>query len=299
MAYYANNPHCGSFPRDNKETDSMSRNFNQLIKTKWAEKKFLCIGLDSDRNRLPSYVQGMASPASRIVIFNRAIVRATKDLVCAYKPNIAFYSWGLDGLKALEETIAMIHAEAPDVPVILDAKRGDIDSTNNAYADEVFEWFKADATTISPYLGMAANEPFLRFPNKGIFVLCRTSNASAPEFQGSPEQEMQAPLFLTVADRVSRFWNTACNCGLVVGATYPEELRRVRQAAPCLPLLIPGVGTQGGDLEKTVVAARDCLGGGMIINASRSVIFASPNEDFTDAARAAAMQQHQQIRACL
>lgn len=277
----------------------MSRNFNQLIRKKWGEGKFLCVGLDSDRKRLPSYVQGMASAASRITTFNRAIVRATKDIVCAYKPNIAFYSWGVDGLKALEETIALIHAEAPDVPVILDAKRGDIDSTNDAYVDEIFEWFKADATTISPYLGMAANAPFLCRGDKGIFVLCRTSNTSAPEFQGSIEQEMQAPLFLTVADHVSRSWDSLGNCGLVVGATYPEELARVRHIAPTLPLLIPGVGTQDGDLEKTVRAARDPNGKGMIINASRGIIFASSGENFANVARSEALRLDGAIRSIM
>lgn len=277
----------------------MSRNFNELLRAKWAEGKFVCVGLDSDRKRLPAYVQGMASPVSRIITFNRAIVRSTKDVVCAYKPNYAFYSWGLDGLKALEETIQMILMEAPDVPIILDAKRGDIDSTNEGYAEEAFEWFKADAVTIHPYLGREANTPFLKRTDKGIFVLCRTSNSGSGEFQNGFSTLENTFLYEDVAERVTDDWNTRGNCGLVVGATFPDEIRAVRALSGDMPFLIPGIGEQGGDLVKTVAGAKNSRNMGMIINASRSIIFASSGEDFAEAARAETLKLHRAVQGCL
>lgn len=219
-----------------------------------------------------------------IVAFNRAIVEATKDLVCAYKLNTAFYeAYGDQGLVALHRTIVNIHANAPDVPVILDAKRADIGNTNAGYVQAAFEFLQADAITVHPYLGAEALQPFLDCANKGIFVLCRTSNPGTGEFQYlSVNGE---PLYCFVARRVANNWNKNGNCAVVVGATYPDELREVRGLVGDMPILIPGIGAQGGDVEKTVSAGKDSRGQGMIINSSRSIIFASKGEDFAEAAR--------------
>jgi len=221
---------------------------------------------------------------SNLVWFNHEVVKTTKDLVCAYKPNIAFYeAHGSKGLAALQQTIKDIHALAPDVPVILDAKRGDIRNTNVGYAQMAFGFLGADAITVHPYLGAEALQPFLARAEKGVIVLCRTSNPGAGEFQDlSVNGE---PLYRFVARRVASEWNKNGNCGLVVGATYPDELREVREIAPDMPILIPGIGAQGGDVEKTVSAGKDSRGQGMIVNSSHSIIFASKGADFAEAAR--------------
>ena len=233
-----------------------------------------------------------------ILSFNRKIIDATKDVVCAYKPNTAFYEkYGIPGLSALYETIAYIHEVAPDVPVILDAKRADIGNTNADYAEAAFEYLRADAITVHPYLGAEALAPFLDRANKGIIVLCRTSNPGAGEFQDLPVNG--EPLYRFVAHRVSSEWNKNGNCALVVGATYPDELREVRGLVGDMPILIPGIGTQGGDLEKTVSAGKDSRGKGMIVNSSRGIIFASPGDDFADAARHETVKLHNSIIRCL
>jgi orotidine-5'-phosphate decarboxylase len=220
-----------------------------------------------------------------ILRFNRAIVEATKDLACAYKPNVAFYeAHGKDGLVALRRTIAAVHYLAPEVPVILDAKRGDIGSTNVGYAEAAFEFLQADAITVHPYLGAEALQPFLARAEKGIIVLCRTSNPGAGEFQNLSVNGGE-PLYRFVARRVASEWNKSGNCALVVGATYPDELREVRGIVGDMPILIPGIGAQGGDVEKTVSAGKDSRGQGMIINSSRGIIFASKGADFAEAAR--------------
>lgn len=240
------------------------------------KKQFLCIGLDSDVAQIPKGETQFS--------FNQAIVEATCDLALSYKINSAFYeACGEAGWRAMRETIGFIHQQAPEVPVILDAKRGDIGNTSEAYARAAFDELKADAVTLSPYLGGEALEPFLKRKEKVCFILCRTSNPGAKEFQDLLVEG--EPLYLKIARRVATEWNKNKNCGLVVGATYPEELKKVREAAPDLPFLVPGIGAQGGDLKKTLEAGRDKNGHGLLINISRSAIFASAGDDFAEACR--------------
>lgn len=254
------------------------RNFRELLEAKWAEGKSVCVGLDSELNKIPKHYHWNTDPddheiASTIVDFNRHIVEATKDLVCAYKPNIAFYeAYGKAGLEALRHTIKIIRNTAWDVPVILDAKRADIGNTNNGYVRAAFDFLKADAITVHPYLGEEALRPFLDRADKGVIVLCRTSNPGAGEFQDLLVNG--EPLYRHVAHRVVSEWDKNSNCALVVGATYPDELREVRSLIGDMPILIPGIGAQGGDVEKTVRAGKDSRGRGMIINSSRGIIFA-------------------------
>lgn len=268
------------------------RNFRELLEAQWSRGNFVCVGLDSEVNKIPEHQHytdyGVNNRdikvAETIVAFNRRIVEATKDIVCAYKPNAAFYeAHGDEGIAALRRTIETIHAIAPDVPVILDAKRADIGNTNAGYVDAAFGFLQADAITVHPYLGAEALQPFLARANKGVIVLCRTSNPGAGEFQDlSVNGE---PLYRFVARRVSSEWNKNGNCALVVGATCPDELREVRTLVSDMPILIPGIGAQGGDIAKTVAAGADSRGKGMIINSSRGIIFASKEKDFAEAAR--------------
>lgn len=266
-----------------------NRNFRQMLEAQWSRGNFVCVGLDSEFGKIPEFAHrsgnecGVSVP-NTVVAFNRAIVEATKDLVCAYKPNAAFYeAHGDEGIAALQRTIANIHSIAPDVPVILDAKRADIGNTNSGYVDAAFGFLQADAITVHPYLGAEALQPFLAQAEKGIIVLCRTSNPGAGEFQDLIVNG--EPLYRFVARRVTSEWNKNGNCALVVGATYPEELGEVRGIVGDMPILIPGIGAQGGDVEKTVTAGKDSRGQGMIINSSRGIIFASKGADFAQAAR--------------
>lgn len=293
----------------------MTATFMDMVRNRWAKGFFVCVGLDSDPAKIPICVKG-ETDAERQVNFNSEIIRATADLAVAYKANSAFYEkLGAEGFAALEETTAAAHKYAPGVAVIDDAKRADIGNTNEGYADSAFEQIKADAITLHPYLGAEALGPFLNRPHEATIVLCRTSNKGAREFQDRlvlvryeelkellPEDHdgrvtiaacgwhrlpngVLMPLYQFVVLRVSRAWNTLGNCAIVAGATYPEELGMLRYLAPSLPFLIPGIGAQGGDVEKTVKAGKDSNGEGMIINASRSIIFASNGEDFAEAAR--------------
>ena len=239
----------------------------------------LCVGLDPDPALLPANTD--------IFEFNKAIIDATADLVSAYKPNIAFYeALGSQGLDVLKRTRDYIPG---DIPVIIDAKRGDIGNTSRAYARGLFDYFNFDAVTVSPYLGYDSLEPFIEYTDRGVFVLCRTSNASAADFQ-SLSCEIEGghePLYAVIAGRVSQ-WNTRGNLGLVVGATYPEELKRIRQDYPEIFLLIPGIGAQGGGLEQVVSYGVDARRQRTIINSSRQILYASRAEDFTAVARLAA-----------
>ncbi len=249
-------------------------------------KSLLCIGLDPDPELMPDKVG--------VFEFNKAIIDATSDLVCAYKPNLAFYeALGNEGLTALKRTVDYI---PEDIPVIADAKRGDIGNTARAYAKTIFADFNFDATTVSPYLGFDSIEPFIQYHDKGVFILCRTSNAGAVDFQTlrCEVENGPHPLFEIVALKASQ-WNTHGNIGLVVGATYPEELRLIRQSHPDMPLLIPGIGTQGGDLALTVRYGVDAQGERAIINSSRQIIYASRGKDFAEAARRAASILRDQI----
>lgn len=249
-------------------------------------KSLLCVGLDTDPALLPDKIG--------VFEFNKAIIDATIDLVCAYKPNLAFYEvQGSAGFDALKQTVDYI---PDDIPVIADAKRGDIGNTAQAYARALFEYFGFDAATVNPYLGFDALEPFIEYRDKGVLVLCRTSNASAVDFQSLQcrTENGQRPLFEIVASKASQ-WNRHGNIGLVVGATYPEELKLIRQSYPDMPLLIPGIGAQGGDLELTVGYGVDSKGEKAIINSSRGIIYASLGADFAAAARQAALTMRDQI----
>lgn len=248
---------------------------NQLVATSRKNKSLLCIGLDPDPGKLP---------VKDVFEFNKAIIDATADLVCAYKPNLAFYeSMGVRGLSVLKKTVAYI----PDhIPVIGDAKRGDIGNTAAAYAKALFDYFKFDAVTVNPYLGYDSVEPFLTYTGKGVFILCRTSNKSAADFQDI-EDNFGMKIYQSVALRAND-WNREGNIGLVVGATYPEELKSIRKMCPDLPLLIPGVGAQGGDLERSVRYGVDKNLEKAIIVAARQVLYASKGTDYARAARRAA-----------
>lgn len=273
------------------------RNFRELLEAQWGEGKFLCVGLDSDFEKIPEAAR-IDGVRETIVAFNRSVVDATKDLVCAYKPNSAFYeAHGDEGWKALRATIQYINDTAPQVPVILDSKRADIGNTNNGYVASAFDHLHADAITVNPYPGREALLPFLERKDKGVIVWCRTSNEGAGEFQDL--QVDGEPLYRIVARHVAEKWNENGNCALVVGATYPEELRAVREVAGDIPILIPAIGTQGGDVEKTVAAGKDSRGKGMIISASRAVIFASNGADFAEQAREKATALHGAIKAAL
>jgi len=274
-----------------------ARSCAELLAAHFAAGRHLVVGLDTDPGRIPESVAPAAPAAERVVEFNRRVVQATADLACAYKPNAAFYeALGEDGFYALNETVATIRERAPGAAVILDAKRADIGSTNAGYAAAAFDRLDADAVTVHPYLGGEALAPFLARKEKLIFVLARTSNPGAGEFQDLVADG--APLYRHVARAVAGDWNATGNCGLVVGATYPEELRAIREdIPPTMPILIPGVGTQGGDVAAVVVANREAGSDAYLIAASRSIIYASDGEDFAAAARAAAQSLDAEIRA--
>ena len=249
-------------------------------------KSLLCVGLDPDSRLIPDKLG--------VFEFNKAIIDATYDLVCAYKPNIAFYeALGNEGLDALKRTVDYL---PEDIPIIVDAKRNDIGNTAKAYAQVIFSHFNFDATTVNPYLGFDSIEPFIQYRDKGVFILCRTSNAGAVDFQAlhCEVENERHPLFEIVALKASQ-WNTHGNIGLVVGATYPEELRLIRQSHPDMPLLIPGIGAQGGDLTLTVRYGVNAKGEKAIINSSRQIIYASREKDFAQAARHTASTLRDQI----
>lgn len=248
-------------------------------------KSWLCIGLDPDPELMP---------AVDVLQFNEGIIDATCDLVCAYKPNLAFYeALGSEGLAILEKTVKHIPG---DIPVIGDAKRGDIGNTARAYARALFSVLGFDAATVSPYLGYDSVEPFINHQDKGVFILCRTSNKGAADFQNLRTGD--TPLYEMVAHKAFE-WNAHGNIGLVVGATYPDELKRVRSICPQMPLLIPGVGAQGGDLALAVSYGVDAQGENAIINVSRQILYASREKDFAQAARNVAEKVRNQINSYL
>jgi orotidine-5'-phosphate decarboxylase len=254
----------------------------------WKQNNFVCVGLDSAYEQLPAKVKSGHPIEKALFVFNRDIIDATHDLVCAYKPNAAFYeAQGTEGFQALIRTVRYIRETYPHIPVILDAKRADIGTTNLGYVRAAFDILGADAITVHPYLGKEALAPFLARKDKGIIVLARTSNPGAGEFQDLPVGDLQEPLYQVVARHVAQNWNTNGNCALVVGATYPADLKKVRAIIGDMPILIPGIGVQGGEIAATVAAGKDSRGWGMIINSSRSIIFASKEDDFAQAARRA------------
>ncbi len=254
-------------------------------------RSLLCIGLDPDPELMPGV---------DLLQFNKAIIDATADLVCAYKPNLAFYeAQGIEGLSALKQTVDYI----PDmIPVIADGKRGDVGNTARVYAQALFVTFGFDAATVSPYLGHDSIAPFIDYADKGVFLLCRTSNQGALDFQslvctessGGGQPGEPVPLFQVVAQRAKE-WNLRGNIGLVVGATYPQELRLIRRLCPEMVLLIPGIGAQGGDLASAARYGTDERGERAIISSSRQILYASRGKDFALAARRAAQALRDQI----
>jgi orotidine-5'-phosphate decarboxylase len=252
---------------------------DKLLAASRRNKSLLCVGLDPDPESMPKL---------GILEFNKAIIDATADLVCVYKPNLAFYeASGIEGFKALQKTVEHI----PDhIPIIGDAKRGDIGNTAKAYAKALFVTFGFDAATVNPYLGFDSVEPFVGYNEKGVFILCRTSNPGAVDFQSLADAR-GTPLYEAVA-RKAKEWNVHGNIGLVVGATYTEELKTIRQLCPEMPILIPGIGAQGGDLASTVRYGVDAQGEKAIIAVSRQILYASREKDFAQAAR----QKAQELR---
>jgi orotidine-5'-phosphate decarboxylase len=256
--------------------------FTDLLAARWrSADTLLAVGLDPDPARFPAALRGRSDG---VFEFCRAVVDATAALVCAFKPQIAYFA-SARAEDQLEALIAHIRRAHPDVPVILDAKRGDIGSTAEHYAREAFERYGAHAVTLSPYMGSDSIEPFLAYPDRGAFLLCRTSNAG-----GSDVQMLDIggeKVFERVAGLAAR-WNSNGQLGLVVGATFPDELARVRALVGDMPLLVPGIGAQGGDVEAAVHAGQSAVGAGLVINSSRAVLYAGDGDDFADKARAAA-----------
>jgi orotidine-5'-phosphate decarboxylase len=253
----------------------------------------LCVGLDPEPGRFPAHLAGRPEA---ILEFCTTIVDATADLVCAFKPQIAYFA-AQRAEDQLEALIAHIHVRHPGIPVILDAKRGDIGSTAAQYAREAFVRFRADAVTVNPYLGFDSLEPFLAHADKGLILLCRTSNPGGSDLQ-CLRLENGERLFEHVARLVAEKWNTTGQCALVVGATFPEEIARVRAIAPELPLLVPGIGAQGGDIAATVAAGRTAAGTGLMLNSSRAILYAGDGADYAQAARAAAQATRVAINRC-
>ncbi len=308
----------------------MTRSFEQKCERPWLKGKHVCVGLDPDMSEFPTHLKNRRNTEQQIYDFLKAIVDSTGKVAAAFKPNYAFFEkYGDVGVKVYVMICQYIKTFHEDVVLICDAKRGDIGNTNIGTADFFFERCAADVLTVHGYMGPEALEPFLYRNGQGVFVLCRTSNPGSGEFQDRqvlvsqaeaerynlpsvlPSQEMtleesrdyhrekkvtyHMPLYQLVAARVSDFWNKNHNCGLVTGATYPEEIGKVRQVAPDLALLIPGIGKQGGDLEKSVRAARFRF----YINLSSAVSYASPGEDFAEAALAKTLEVDGQIRAIM
>ncbi|MDB5807381.1 MAG: pyrF [Betaproteobacteria bacterium] len=271
-------------------------NFIQQLSAAWqANNSLLCVGIDPDVTRLP---RQLASKPDAILQFGKAIVDATADLVCAFKPQIAYFA-AADAEDQLEELIAYIHQKYPAIPVILDAKRGDIGATGDQYASEAFERYQADAVTVSPFMGSDSITPFTDYEDKGVIVLCRTSNAGGGDFQDLVIGEGQAKtrLYQHIARVVAEKWNGAGNCALVVGATVPGELAEVRRIVGDMPLLVPGIGAQGGDIEATVMAGKTKNGTGLIINSARAILYASGKDDYALAARKVAKATRDAINA--
>jgi orotidine-5'-phosphate decarboxylase len=267
--------------------------FITKLKAIWDKNNsLLCVGLDPDIATLPAHLHDSDAP---YFTFNKAIIDATADLVCAYKPNSAFYeARGAASIQELQLTCAYIHEKYPDIPIILDFKRGDIGNTNKQYAAFAFDYLAADAVTIQPWQGGEAIQVFLDYKDKGIMVLDRTSNPGSGEFQDLVVNGRK--LYLQVAENIRDNWNKNGNCQLVVGATFPQEMAEIRElVGNDMIFLVPGLGAQGGDAEATVKAGLNTDGTGLIINSSRAIIFASAGEDFADAARQKATETRTQI----
>ena len=272
--------------------------FIESLNAAWiCNDSLLCVGLDPDPAKFPTQLKGKPDA---IFEFCSSIADATADLACCFKPQIAYFA-AQRAEDQLEALIAHIHTKHPGIPVILDAKRGDIGSTAEQYAVEVFERYRADAITVNPYMGRDSVAPYLAYPDKGVILLCRTSNPGGSDLQfldvgsaGQPEK-----LYERVARLVATEWNSNGQCALVVGATFPGEIARVREIVGDMPLLVPGIGAQGGDVEATVRAGRVAKGGkpgsGLMINSSRAILYASKGEDYATAARRVAQETRDTI----
>ena len=269
----------------------MSQFIEQLQRAWDSNDSLVCVGLDPEIERFPEQVAEQPSP---IFQFNKAIIDATADLACAYKPQFAHYA-AYEAEVQLERTIDYIHRTYPGIPVILDSKRGDVGNTAERYAIEAFERYHADAVTVSPYLGGDSMEPFLKYEDKGVIILCRTSNPGAGDLQDLEIGGRR--LFHVVADLAARRWNTRGNCMLVVGATYPRELAEVREIVGNMPFLVPGVGAQGGDVAQAVHSGQTAAGAGLVVSSSRGILYASSGENFASAAREATGKLRDQINA--
>lgn len=257
--------------------------FMQAVRNRWQQADTLvCVGLDPEPAKFPARFAG---DADAVFAFCRDIVDATAEFACAFKPQIAHFA-ALGAEDALARLIAHIHAAHPGVPVILDSKRGDIGSTAQHYAHEAFARFTADAVTVNPYLGRDSIEPFLAHEGRGVIVLCRTSNPGAADLQDL--LVAGRPLYQHVAEKVALEWDTRGQCALVVGATWPEQLREVRAIVGSTPFLVPGVGAQGGDVEAVVRNAKTADGTGLMVSSSRAILYASADDDFAEAAATAA-----------
>jgi orotidine-5'-phosphate decarboxylase len=267
-------------------------NFIQKLSDAWTtNQSLLCVGLDPDMARLPSKLQ---RDPDGIFTFCKAIIDATGDLACSFKPQIAYFA-ALGAERQLEQVCAYARAAYPHIPLILDAKRGDIGATAKQYAREAFDRYGADAVTVNPYMGFDSVEPYMEWTDRGAIVLCRTSNAGGSDLQFLSVDGK--PLYQHVADLVANKWNRNGQCALVVGATFPEELAQVRAIVGDMPLLVPGVGAQGGDVEATVRSGQTAEGAGMMINSSRAILYATPQgeEDFAAAARRVALETRDAI----
>ncbi|MCL2875117.1 MAG: orotidine-5'-phosphate decarboxylase [Betaproteobacteria bacterium] len=274
--------------------------FMNALRAVWREcDSLLCVGLDPDPSRLPPL---LADKPQAVFEFCRSIVDATADLVCAFKPQIAYFA-ACRAEAQLEALIEYIHVQHPGIPVILDAKRGDIGSTAGRYAEEAFGRYQADAVTVNPYMGRDSVEPYLAWEGKGVILLCRTSNSGGADLQNLDLGDGEK-LYERVARLVSGSWNANGNCALVVGATFPDELARVRSLVGDMPLLVPGIGAQGGDIAATVSAGQTKDGLGLMLNSSRAILYAGEGEDkrwngdFAAAARQAASDTCAAINAC-
>jgi len=258
--------------------------FMQALRNRWRDADtLLCVGLDPDPAKFP---EAFVDDEDALFSFCRDIVDATAQYACAFKPQIAYFAAHNGGEAALQRLMAHINGAHPDVPVILDAKRGDIGSTAGQYATEAFERFGADAITLNPYMGRDSAEPFLAYNDRGCVFLCHTSNPGARDFQ---ELDVGGePLYQRIARTIAGEWNAAGNCALVVGATFPEELKVIRGIVGDMPLLIPGVGAQGGDVEAVVRNGATPDGTGLMINSSRGILYASSGAGYADAAAEAA-----------
>ena len=266
--------------------------FTEQLAAAWQKNDSqLCVGLDPDPAKFPAHLKGRDDA---IFEFCKTIVDATADLVCSFKPQIAYFA-ARRAEDQLEALIAHIHERHPGIPVILDAKRGDIGSTAEQYAVEAFERFQADAVTVNPYMGRDSVDPYLAFPDKGVILLCRTSNAGGSDLQFLDVGGEK--LYERVARLAAEQWNTTGQIGLVVGATFPAEIARVREIVGEMPLLVPGIGAQGGDIEATVKAGRTAAGTGLMINSSRAILYAGKGEGYASAARLAARETRDAINA--